>query len=126
MKKLLLMAALGAAGFNFSSSAIAGHVPDSRLEIQEVRGTALQQYYASRSAFRAVRGTYDMEDGTTLALYQNGRSFIAAVSGREPVEVRAASEEVFVAVDGSAEFRFRQGPAGLVTDVVLTKVSRAG
>lgn len=128
MKKILLVAALGAAGLNLSTAALANNTVTSanKLDVQEVRGTALQQYYASRAAFKAVRGVYDMDDGTVLSVYQNGRSFVAEVSGSAPVEVRAASDDTFVAVDGSAEFRFRQGAGGLVANVVLTKVSRAG
>jgi hypothetical protein len=128
MKKLLLVVALGAAGLNLSPMALANNAPNSAntLDVQEVRGTALQQYYASRAAFKAVRGVYDMDDGTVLAVYQNGHRFVAEVTGSAPVEVRAASDDTFVAVDGSAEFRFRQGAGGLVANVVLTKVSRAG
>ncbi len=126
MKKYFVMAALSAAGLCIATAAVAAVPPANKLDIQEVRGTALQQYYASRAAFKAVRGTYDMDDGSTLSLLQHGRSFVAVVSGRDPVEVRAASDDVFVAVDGSAEFRFRQGPAGFVTGVVLTRQPRAG
>lgn len=126
MKKLFLIAALGAAGLNLATGAAASAPATSKLAVQEVRGTALQQYYASRAAFKAVRGSYDMEDGSKLSLYQHGRSFFAEVSGRNPVEVRAAADDLFVAVDGSAEFRFRQGPAGFVTEVVLSKAPRRG
>jgi len=76
---------------------------------------------ATREAFNAARGTYALDDGTTLRLYQSGNAIVAEVSGQSPLQVRATRDGSFVAVNGNASFKFIQNSGGQVEGVVVTR-----
>ncbi len=125
MKRLLIIATIGIAALGASSAmaAPAGIAAGNTLDVQEVRDSYVHKHNAAREAFKMVQGTYAMDDGTTLWLYQRAGRFVAELSGQSPVEVIASRAGSFVAVNGVAELKFRQNAGGQVAEVVLTKSS---
>ena len=128
MKKLLIIAAIGAATLSASSAmaSSARVAAGNTLDVQEIRDTSLLNARAAREVFKTVRGVYAMDDGTTLWLYQEGRAYVAEVSGQAPIEIMATKAGTFVAVNGAAELRFVQNAGGQTENVVLTRLSQAG
>ena len=122
MKKLFIIAAITSAALG-ASSAIASRfsAAGNTLDTQEIRDTSLRSSYAASEVFKTARGTYAMDDGTTLSLYKNGSKFVAEVSGKEPFEIIATKSGNFVAVNGSTQLKFVQHAGGRIANVVLTK-----
>jgi opacity protein-like surface antigen len=125
MKKLLLVTAAFAAalGASLASATVEPVAAHNKLDAQEIHDSYVIGARATREAFNAARGTYALDDGTTLRLYQSGDAIIAAVSGQAPLQVRATREGNFVAVDGNASFKFVQNAGGQVEGVVVTRNS---
>ena len=123
MKKLLLITAAGAATLGLSlANAAATHFPaTSTLSVQEVQDTSYKDYRTSLKAYLEFRGSYAMEDGSTLSLYRQGRTFHAELTGHPDMEIRATSADKFVATNGGAEIAFKQYANGVVSQVVLTR-----
>ncbi|MEO8102825.1 MAG: hypothetical protein ABI790_09875 [Betaproteobacteria bacterium] len=125
MKKLLFIAAMGALALGTTSAMASPAVTaGNTLDVQEIRDSSPLNSRAAREAFKSVRDVYAMADGTTLALYQEGKSFVAEVRGQAPIEVLATRAGTFVAVNGAAELRFVQNAGGQVDNVVFTRVSQ--
>lgn len=130
MKKLAIIAALAAASLLSVANAAAPSV-STTLDVQEVNETVqprtpAQSYRAKRAMFKELRGTYNMDDGTTLRLYQSGAQFIAEVSGSEPMEVRVHSSTRLVGIGGNTILAFTKDRNGYFADVVLSKSASAG
>ena len=125
MKKLFFIAVISATAISASSVMASPTNSSSRntLDVLEIQGSALHNSRAARDAFKTVRGLYALDDGTSLRLYHDGNTYVAEVSGRAPMEVVAKKNGNFIAVNGTAEFRFVQNAAGLVENVVVTKPS---
>jgi hypothetical protein len=121
MKKLIFIAAITSVALGASSVMASTTSLGNTLDTQEVRDSALRNSYAASEAFKTARGTYAMDDGTTLSLYKNGSKFVAEVNGKEPFEIVAAKNGNFVAVNGKAELKFVQDAGGKVANVVLTR-----
>lgn len=123
MKKLHLITAAGAATLGISlASAATTHVSATgTLPTQEVQTPSYQSYRNSLDAYQQFRGSYAMEDGSTLHLYRMGRTFYAELDGVRTAEIRATAPDRFVAIDGNMEIAFRQFPNGVVSQVVLTR-----
>ena len=123
MKKLFLVSAAAAAalGASLASATVTPVNAHNKLDAQEIHDSYMIGARATREAFNAARGTYALDDGTTLRLYQNGNAIIAEVSGQEPLQVRATRDGNFVAVSGNASFKFIQNAGGQVEGVVVTK-----
>ena len=115
-----------AAVTTFSVASAATTPVNNTLAVQVVTDSTQHSYGRSRAVFSELRGRYEMDDGTTLWLYQNGTKFIAEVTGSAPVEVRVAANNRLVAINGGVELAFKQNSYGSYGDVVLTKALRAG
>lgn len=123
MKKFLLIAAIGAAAISTSSAMASptSNATGNKLDVQEVHDRTLLQARAAEMLFKSVRGAYVMDDGTTLHLYRGNNTYVAMVSGTEPVQVAVAKNGKFVSPDGAIELRFTKNSGGLYDGVVLSK-----
>ncbi|MBI3714581.1 MAG: hypothetical protein HY255_01155 [Betaproteobacteria bacterium] len=123
MKKLFLVSAAAATtlGASLASAAVAPATVHNKLDAQEIHDSYVIGARATREAFNAARGTYALDDGTTLRLYQSGEAIVAEVSGQAPLQVRVTREGNFVALNGNATFKFVQNAGGQVEGVVVTK-----
>ena len=121
MKKLTIIATVVLASLQLSVAGATTRPASNTLDVQEVRASTLLSGSAIRSAFRELRGSYAMEDGSVRWVYADGDRYVAEISGAAPIEVRVVSNNRLIAVTGNTELTFKQNAAGYYADVVLTK-----
>lgn len=129
MKKILLIIAISAAGMGHSVANATGTPPNASatsattdtMPVLEVQESAYKGYLATMKSFEEFRGSYAMEDGSTLNLYRHGRAFYAELNSQPSFPISAVSTARFVTSDGRTAIAFQQLPNGLVSQVVLTR-----
>jgi hypothetical protein len=123
MKKMLLVAAIGAAALSITNASANTKINTNiiKLPAQEVQDTSLHNFQVSRDAYRDFQGEYRLTSGGTLRLSQYGGGIYAHVDGQPKMEVRASSGNTFVSTNGRTELVFEQDHTGTVTTVKLTQ-----
>lgn len=85
----------------------------------EIHGHAIAPL--TRADAAAIRGTYRMQDGSTLAVAGAGNRLTAEVGRDEPVALLAVSDREFETRDGRFALRFDVHANGVVSGVTLTR-----
>jgi hypothetical protein len=80
-----------------------------------------QQPYSMRQAeFRAIRGSYDLDNGMLLRIYQQKGRYFAEFDNKRRIEVIAVAPAAFVALENGQRFTFHEHANGLVSSVTLS------
>ncbi len=128
MKKIIFIATLGATSLCASSAMASPSSSTSggTLAVQEVSDSKVTNPRAAESLFRSVRGAYNLDDGTVLRVYRDNNAYLAAVTGRQPVQVAITKNGEFVSRDDAVQIRFLKNSGGLYDGVVLSTLSGNG
>jgi hypothetical protein len=80
-----------------------------------------QPPYSMRQAeFRAIRGSYDLDNGMLLRIYQQKGRYFAEFDNKRRIEVIAVAPAAFVALENGQRFTFHEHANGLVSSVTLS------
>ncbi|OYT92912.1 MAG: hypothetical protein CFE43_06460 [Burkholderiales bacterium PBB3] len=105
MKKLTLIAAIGAALISFS----AAHAADSTepTVIAKVEVTGSPRYQLAPQEFDTFKGRYEFDEGTSMRVWQQQNRFYAQIADQPVQQMFAKSPGVFESKAG-ANLRFAE------------------
>ena len=137
MKSFVLASALCALALSVSAQPVTdGNAVDNTVTIKPNGPLIMLPAHAqvmSRSEFARFTGSYELADGSSVALFTRGLKKYAALHGEAWHEVVAVSGNSFVAKDRQLKVTLEQGDNGEVTggDVLfvtstLERVAKAG
>lgn len=116
MKRLLLSTLLGV----FTLAATAQSGPDSAVRI---RGYQIElpakPLHIFPGDFDIYKGAYDLSNGETMVLRQQGHRLFADIGARPRTEMVAAAPNVFVALDRQFKMTLSDNDFGPVTGELL-------